>query len=86
MISGLSGSLMKEIQKDVRDKSREHLDRLLKGRLSHLTGKDRKMIYNWAIQANRELNRIHRRGLEALVREYLVPGDELSVKGERVES
>lgn len=86
LISGLSGSLMKEIQKDVRDKSREHLDRLLKGRLSHLTGKDRKMIYNWAIQANRELNRIHRRGLEALVREYLVPGDELSVKGERVES
>lgn len=70
LVAGLSGHIMKDIQKDVRDRSREKLELLLEGRLSHLSKKDKNLIYTWAIQAHRDLNRIHRRGLESVIRNY----------------
>lgn len=70
LILNLSGPVMRDIQKDVRDKSRAHLNDLLNNRLSHLSGRDVRLIYQWAIQANRDLNRIHRRGLEDILRQY----------------
>ncbi len=73
MITGLSGPVLKKIQKNVREKSRAHLDTLLDGRLAHLNSKDKRLLYNWAIQANRELNRIHRQGLETVLKYYYIP-------------
>jgi glutamyl-tRNA reductase len=70
MIAGLSAPIMTRLQKNVRDKSRRHLDDLLSDRLSHLTARDRRVLYDWAIRANRELNRLHRRGLEDILRHY----------------
>ncbi len=70
LILDLAGPVMRDIQKDVREKSRAHLDALLKTRLAHLSARDARLIYTWAIQANRDLNRIHRRGLENILRKY----------------
>lgn len=70
LVSGLSGGLIREIQRDIRDKSREKLEHLFEERLSHLSKKDRNLIYTWAIQSHRELNRIHKRGLETVIRQY----------------
>lgn len=70
LVAALSGNIIKEYQKDVRDKSREKLENLLDDRLSHLSKKDRNLIYTWAIQAHKEMNRIHRKGLETVIRNY----------------
>ncbi len=69
-ISAVSAPIIKNIQKDVRDKSRRRLEQLLDDRLAHLTEKDKRLLYNWAIQANKDLNRIHRRGMESVLRNY----------------
>ncbi|HMU83123.1 MAG TPA: hypothetical protein PKJ30_15050 [Leptospiraceae bacterium] len=70
MISGVSSTLLKDIQKEVRDKSRQELDALLGNRLSHLSAKDIRMLYDWAIRAHKEMNRIHRKGLESVLEHY----------------
>lgn len=70
LILNLAGPVMRDIQKDVRDRSRARLDDLLANRLAHLSARDVRVIYQWAIQANRDLNRIHRRGLEDILRKY----------------
>lgn len=70
LIAGLSAPVMGELQREVHDKSRRHLSDLLDGRLKHLSNRDRRMLYTWAIQANRDLNRLHRRGLESVLRYY----------------
>ncbi|MCR9141188.1 MAG: hypothetical protein NXI24_02980 [bacterium] len=70
MISNLSSPVMTRLQKDVRNTSRRHLDVLLEDRLSHLSARDRRVLYDWAIRANRELNRLHRQGLEDILRHY----------------
>ena len=67
LIKGLSGPIITKIQKNIKNKSREHLNNLLEGRLSHLTKKDRRIIFTWAIQAHREMNRIHSHGLEVML-------------------
>ena len=61
---------MARLQREVRDQSRRRLTELLDGRLRHLSSRDRRMLYTWAIQANRDLNRLHRRGLEAVLKHY----------------
>lgn len=71
LATGLSGSSLREFQETVRTKSRAHLEQLLEDRLRHLSQKDRRLIYTWAIQANRDMNRIHRQGLESVIREYI---------------
>lgn len=71
MISALSGRLIKEYQKNIRDKSRQQLNDLLEQRLQHLSARDRRLLYSWAIQANRDMNRIHKKGLEAVLKSYL---------------
>lgn len=71
LAAGLSGGSLREIQENVRTKSRAHLEQLLEDRLRHLSQKDRRLIYTWAIQANRDMNRIHRQGLESVIREYI---------------
>jgi glutamyl-tRNA reductase len=68
LLAGVSGPIISQLQKRIKDKSRHHLNVLLDERLNHLTKKDRKLIYTWAIQANREMNRIHRHGLECMLR------------------
>jgi len=68
LLAGVSGPIISQIQKRVKDRSRHHLNLLLEDRLAHLSKKDRKLIYTWAIQANREMNRIHRHGLEVMLR------------------
>ena len=70
MISDLSTPVMTRLQKNVRDTSRRHLDDLLQDRLSHLTARDRRVLYDWAIRANRELNRLHRQGREDVLRHH----------------
>ncbi|MEQ9364886.1 MAG: NAD(P)-binding domain-containing protein [Leptospirales bacterium] len=70
MISDLSAPVMTRLQKNVRNISRRHLDVLLEDRLSHLSARDRRVLYDWAIRANRELNRLHKQGLEDILRHY----------------
>jgi len=68
LISGMSGPIISKLQKKIKNKARDHLNLLLEDRLSHLTKKDRRLLYTWAIQANRDMNRIHRDGLETMLR------------------
>ncbi len=70
LITGLSAPVMTRLQREVRNKSRRHLDDLLAERLAHLSARDRRVLYDWAIRANRDLNRLHRRGLEDILRHY----------------
>jgi len=70
LISGVASPLLKEIQKEIREKSRQELETLLGTRLSHLSRKDIRMLYDWAIRAHKEMNRIHRRGLESVLAHY----------------
>lgn len=70
MISALSSGLLREIQREIREKSRMELETLLGTRLSHLNRKDIRMLYDWAIRAHREMNRIHKRGLESVLTHY----------------
>ncbi len=70
LIADLSAPVMTRLQRDVRQTSREHLDLLLEDRLSHLNNRDRRVLYDWAIRANRAMNRLHRQGLEDVLRHY----------------
>lgn len=70
IIAALSGKIVKTIQAEVQDASRKHLDLLLSEKLSHLTKKEKRMLYSWAIQSNKDLNRIHQRGIESVLHYY----------------
>lgn len=70
MIAAVSSGLLREIQREIREKSRMELETLLGTRLSHLKAKDIRMLYDWAIRAHREMNRIHKRGLESVLAHY----------------
>ncbi|MBX7059057.1 MAG: hypothetical protein K1X75_13405 [Leptospirales bacterium] len=70
MIAALAAPVMSSLQSQVRERSRAHLDDLLEGRLKHLSARDRRLLYSWAIQANRDLNRLHGDGLAAILRHY----------------
>jgi glutamyl-tRNA reductase len=72
LVADLSSDLVRLIQADVRQKSREKLDNLLEDRLAHLSKKDKNIIYNWALQSHKEMNRIHRKGLETVIKNYCV--------------
>lgn len=69
-IAQVSAPVIKEIQKDVLDRSRERLNLLLNGHLSHLTARDRRILHDWAIRFNRDMNRIHRDGMERVLKYY----------------
>lgn len=70
MIAAVSSGLLREIQREIREKSRLELETLLGSRLSHLKAKDIRMLYDWAIRAHREMNRIHKRGIESVLAHY----------------
>lgn len=70
MIAAVSSGLLREIQREIREKSRMELETLLGTRLSHLKAKDIRMLYDWAIRAHREMNRIHKRGIESVLAHY----------------
>ncbi len=72
LVADLSSDLVRRIQADVRQKAREKLDNLLQDRLSHLSQRDKNVIYNWALQSHKEMNRIHRKGLETVLKNYCV--------------
>ncbi|MCP5484800.1 MAG: hypothetical protein H7A22_04640 [Spirochaetales bacterium] len=69
LIATLSGPVMARLQREVRDQSRRRLTELLDGRLRHLSSRDRRMLYT-GNPANRDLNRLHRRGTEAVLKHY----------------
>ena len=70
LISTHSGRILRKVQRQIRDRSRRSLEDLLGNRLAHLSARDRRALYDWAIRSNRELNRIHREGVENVLHEY----------------
>lgn len=69
-IAQVSAPVLREFQKDVLDRSRERLNLLLNGHLAHLSSRDRRILHNWAIRFNRDMNRIHRVGVERVLKFY----------------
>lgn len=75
LIHSLSGPILKELQKDIRKQAQERLEGLLQGRLSHLSARDRRILYDWAIRSHREMNRIHRSGVEQILKSYFMDSE-----------
>ncbi len=69
-IAQVSAPVLREFQKDVLDRSRQQLELLLNGHLSHLSNRDRRILHDWAIRFNRDMNRIHRAGMERVLKFY----------------
>lgn len=69
-IAQVSAPVLREFQKDVLDRSRERLNLLLNGHLAHLSSRDRRILHDWAIRFNRDMNRIHRVGVERVLKFY----------------
>lgn len=69
-IAQVSAPVIREIQGEVLDRSREKLHLLLNGHLSHLTTRDRRILHDWAIRFHRDMNRIHRDGMERVLKFY----------------
>lgn len=69
-IAQVSAPVLREFQKDVLDRSREKLELLLNGHLAHLSSRDRRILHDWAIRFNRDMNRIHRVGVERVLKFY----------------
>ncbi|MCB1169198.1 MAG: NAD(P)-binding domain-containing protein [Leptospiraceae bacterium] len=72
LIHSLSGPILKELQKDIRNQAQQKLQGLLQGRLAHLNARDRRILYDWAIRSHREMNRIHRSGVEQILKNYFM--------------
>lgn len=72
LIHSLSGPILKELQKDIRKQAQKKLEGLLEGRLAHLNARDRRILYDWAIRSHREMNRIHRSGVEQILKSYFL--------------
>lgn len=70
LIAQRSGPILRKVQQRIRERSRRHLEELLERRLAHLGARDRRALYQWAIRSNRDLNRIHRQGVEDVLEEY----------------
>ena len=70
LIASNSGRILRKMQREIRDRSRQSLEDLLGNRLAHLNARDRRALYDWAIRSNRDLNRIHRTGVENVLSEY----------------
>ncbi len=70
LIATGSGRIIRQVQRRIRDRSRRSLEDLLGNRLAHLNARDRRALYDWAIRSNRDLNRIHREGVEHVLSEY----------------
>jgi len=69
-IAAIAAPVIRNFQRDVRNLSQERLSELLERRLNHLSLRDRNLIYDWAIRANRDLNRLHRNGLAKVLHTY----------------
>lgn len=69
-IALVSAPVLREFQQDVLDRSRQKLELLLNGHLSHLSSRDRRILHDWAIRFNRDMNRIHRAGVERMLKFY----------------
>ena len=72
LIPSLSGPILRDLQKDIRKEAQKRLQGLLQGRLAHLNARDRRILYDWAIKSHREMNRIHRSGVEQILKNYFV--------------
>ncbi len=71
-ITSLSKNIIIEIQQKIFDHSRKKLNYLLNGNLSHLNNRDKRILYDWAIKFHREMNRIHKVGLEKVIKNYYI--------------
>ncbi|MBE7439440.1 MAG: hypothetical protein HS115_13350 [Spirochaetales bacterium] len=74
-IAAIAAPVIRNFQRDVRNISRERLSELFDSRLNHLSMRDRNLIYDWAIRANRDLNRLHRSGLARVLHTYYREND-----------
>ena len=81
IVAAHAAPIITNIQRDVRQKSREKLEQLLTSHFSHLSSREKRLLYGWAIQSNKEINRIHKRGMETVLREYFSEKS-LAVAGE----
>ncbi|MCS7205016.1 MAG: hypothetical protein NZ853_04915 [Leptospiraceae bacterium] len=69
-ITSMSSPMIKEIQEKVHYHSRKRLENLFQGHLQHLSNRDKRILYDWAIRFHREMNRIHRVGIEKILKYY----------------
>ncbi|MFN3246638.1 MAG: hypothetical protein ACK42K_08050, partial [Leptonema sp. (in: bacteria)] len=66
----ISTPVLKEIQEKIHLHSRKRLENLFEGHLKHLSNRDKRILYDWAIKFHREMNRIHRVGIEKILHYY----------------
>lgn len=69
-ITSISTPVLKEIQEKIHQHSRKRLDILFNSHLKHLSNKDKRILYDWAIKYHREMNRFHRIGIEKILQHY----------------
>ncbi len=77
-ITSIAAPVLKEIQEKVHYHSRKKLEMLFEGNLKHLKTKDRRILYDWAIRFHKDMNRIHKVGIEKILRHYLIYKDHQS--------
>lgn len=70
LITNESLDVVRDMQAETYHQSRGMLNDLLEGRLGHLSPRDKRAIYTWAIQFNKNLNRVQNSGLEKMIESY----------------
>lgn len=70
-ITSIASPVLREIQEKVHYHSRKRLEMLFEGNLKHLKNKDKRILYDWAIQFHKDMNRIHKVGIEQILKHYL---------------
>ncbi|GIX42653.1 MAG: hypothetical protein KatS3mg129_2386 [Leptospiraceae bacterium] len=69
-IRSITTPVLKEIQEKIHYHSRKRLESLFEGHLKHLSNKDKRILYDWAIKFHRDMNRIHQIGIEKILYHY----------------
>jgi glutamyl-tRNA reductase len=62
--------IIKKMQENVYNSGRKKLDDLLDNKLNHLSNKDKKILYFWAIDFNKKINKIQMSGMEKIIHNY----------------
>lgn len=70
-ITAIATPIIREIQEKVHYHSRKRLELLFEGSLKHLKSKDKRILYDWAIRFHKDMNRIHKVGIENILKHYL---------------
>lgn len=75
-ITTIAAPVLREIQEKVHYHSRKKLETLFEGNLKHLRSKDKRILYDWAIRFHKDMNRIHKVGIEKILKHYLIHKDQ----------